>query len=143
MLPTGRVQFIPMSEYRATGEVVSLVSGTARPVKAGKIVDATLDSPAIPATHAPSYAVTLGMICAPINDLPKLARAGRRIVIIGAGKTGMDACLWLLANGAEPDTITWIVPRDSWMFNRANFQTGQERLIDVARFIADELECIA
>ncbi len=142
MLPTGRVQFVPMSEYRPTGEVVSLVSGAARPVKAGKIVDATIHSPSIPATRTPTYNVAPGMICAPINDLPKLARAGHRIVIIGAGKTGMDACLWLLANGASPDTITWIVPRDSWMFNRANFQAGQDRLIDVARFIADEVECI-
>lgn len=143
MLPTGRFQFIPMSEYRPTGEIVSLVNGSARPVKAGKIVDATLHSPAIPATHKPSYAVAAGMIVAPINDLPKLVRPGSRIVIIGAGKTGMDACLWLLANGAAPEMITWIMPRDSWMFDRANFPAGQDRLVDVARFIADEVECIA
>lgn len=143
MLPTGRVQFIPMSEYRPSGEVVSLVSGAARPVNAGKIVDATLHSPAIPSTHKPSFTVAPSMICAPVNDLPKLAQAGRRIVIIGAGKTGMDACLWLLANGAAPEAITWIMPRDSWAFNRALFQTGQDRFIDVARFIADEVECIA
>jgi hypothetical protein len=143
MLPSGRVQFVPMSEYRPTGEIVSLISGATRPVAAGKVVDATIHSPSIPATRTPTYAVTPGLICAPINDLPKLAKEGRRIVIIGAGKTGMDACLWLLANGASPDTITWIVPRDSWMFNRANFQAGQERLIDVARFIADEVESIA
>lgn len=143
MLPTGRVQFIPMSEYRPTGEVVSLVSGAARPIKVGKIVDATLHSPAIPATHKPAFTVAAGVICAPINDLPKLVQPERRVVIIGAGKTGMDACLWLLANGAAPQNITWIMPRDSWMFNRPHFQAGQDRLIDAARFIADEVECIA
>ncbi len=143
MLPTGRVQFIPMSEYRSTGEIVSLVSGAVRRVKARKIVDATLHSPAISATHKPVYTVAAGMICAPVNDLPRLFRPEGRIVIIGAGKTGMDACLWLLANGAAPQRITWIIPRDSWLFNRANVQTGQDQFINLARLIADEVECIA
>lgn len=142
MLPTGRVQYLPMSEYRPTGEIVSLISGASRQLRVGKIVDATLHSPTIPATRKPEYKIAPGMICAPINDLPKLVRPGARVTIIGAGKTGMDACLWLLANGAVPESITWIMPRDSWMFNRAAFQAGQDRLIDVARFIADEVECI-
>ena len=64
-------------------------------------------------------------------------------MIIGAGKTGMDACLWLLQNGAEPERIRWIVPRDSWMFDRENFPDGQENLARIMRFVADEVEAIA
>lgn len=38
----------------------------------------------------------------------------------------MDAGVWLLDNGADPDRITWIVPRDSWLINRAVTQTGPD-----------------
>ncbi|MFI7501742.1 hypothetical protein ACIBVL_25250 [Streptomyces sp. NPDC049687] len=41
-----------------------------------------------------------------------------RFTVIGAGKTGLDACLRLLHHGVDPDRITWITPRDAWMINR-------------------------
>jgi len=41
---------------------------------------------------------------------------------VGGGKTAMDTALWLLGQGIDPDTITWIRPRDSWLLNRANVQ---------------------
>jgi hypothetical protein len=34
----------------------------------------------------------------------------------------MDACLWLLEHGAEPDAITWVRPRDMWLLDRASVQ---------------------
>ena len=49
-------------------------------------------------------------------------------MIIGAGKTGADACLWLLENGVDPSTIIWVRPRDAWFFSRANFQGGAQTL---------------
>ena len=45
--------------------------------------------------------------------------------MIGAGKTGMDACMWLLDNGVAPEVIRWIRPRDAWLQNRA-FQQPME-----------------
>ena len=30
----------------------------------------------------------------------------------------MDACLWLLQTGVNPDAIRWIMPRDAWMLPR-------------------------
>jgi hypothetical protein len=83
------------------------------------------------------------VVCAPINDLPRLARPDASYTVIGAGKTGMDACLWLLQTGAEPERIRWIVPRDSWMFDRANFQTEPGSMVTTLRYIADEVEAIA
>ena len=55
-------------------------------------------------------------------NLPFL-RAGRdwklfRYVVIGAGKTGMDALLQLLDTGVNPDSILWIISQDCWFFNR-------------------------
>lgn len=43
---------------------------------------------------------------------------------MGARKTEIDTCLWLLANGVDPVRITWIVPRDSWFSPRGFLQPG-------------------
>jgi hypothetical protein len=45
-------------------------------------------------------------------------------VVIGAGKTGIDTCGFLLQHGVHPDKISWIMPRDSWHYNRAMIQGG-------------------
>ena len=34
----------------------------------------------------------------------------------------MDACNWLLDNGVDADTISWIRPRDAWVVDRATLQ---------------------
>jgi hypothetical protein len=34
----------------------------------------------------------------------------------------MDACMWLLDNGVSPSAITWIRPRDAWLYDRQYFQ---------------------
>jgi hypothetical protein len=38
----------------------------------------------------------------------------------------MDAGIWLLNHGAAPDSITWVMPRDSWLVNRLTTQPGEE-----------------
>ena len=48
-------------------------------------------------------------------------------VIVGGGKTALDAICWLLDLGTDPADITWIRPRDSWVLNRAFFQPGRSR----------------
>jgi len=30
----------------------------------------------------------------------------------------MDACVWLLEQGVDPDAICWIRPRDAWLLDR-------------------------
>lgn len=39
-------------------------------------------------------------------------------MIIGSGKTGIDAALYLLDRGVDPDTLTWVMPNDAWFLNR-------------------------
>ena len=34
----------------------------------------------------------------------------------------MDAALYLLERGVDPDCISWIMPNDSWLLNRENLQ---------------------
>lgn len=34
----------------------------------------------------------------------------------------MDVCLFLLKHSAPPESISWVMPRDSWLLDRANLQ---------------------
>jgi hypothetical protein len=76
----------------------------------------------VPSVRGPLYAVAPGVRCVPPNDLVRAERPPSGYVVVGAGKTGMDAALWLLANDVDPDAITWIMPRDSWLLDRATIQ---------------------
>jgi hypothetical protein len=142
-LPSGRVQYLPMSEVGDDRSVTSLLSGERCAVQARRFVDATHSRMRIPSTTPPAYAVAPGVVCIPPNDLPRAAPAYDDFVVIGAGKTGMDTCIWLLENGADPDQIRWIVPRDSWILNRANFQPGDDFFAAFCKSIADQAEAAA
>ena len=57
-LPSGRVQYHPMSELTADGEIRSLLSGRRRPVHARRrLVDATHLETSIPLFHRRSFHV--------------------------------------------------------------------------------------
>lgn len=141
-LPSGRVTFFPMSELDDGGTVTSLLSGAPRQVEARRFVDATHSKMQVPSTSPPSFSVEPGVAFGPPNDLPRVAPRHDRFVVIGAGKTGMDACVWLLDNGAEPDRITWIVPRDSWVLDRSNVQPGEEFFARFAKSLADQVQAV-
>ena len=142
-LPSGRVRFLPMSEVGDDGVVTSLLSGDRTTVEAGRFVDATHSRMRIPSTTPPGYTVDTGVTCIPVNDLPRTAPGFQDFVVVGAGKTGMDACIWLLDNGVDPDRIRWVVPRDSWVLNRGNFQPGDEFFAAFAKSLADQAEAAA
>jgi hypothetical protein len=58
----------------------------------------------------------------PVNDLPAAIGSAASYVVLGAGKTAVDACVWLLDNDVQPDRIRWIRPRDAWFYDRRHFQ---------------------
>lgn len=124
-LPSGRVRYFPMSDYRGEGRFVSNLSGQETEVDATRIVDATWLKTTVPSTHTPSFSVADNVRFMPLNDLPKITEKSDGFVVIGGGKTGIDACLWLLTNGVDPDAIRWIMPRDGWMIDRINTQPGE------------------
>lgn len=130
-LPSGRVRWLPMTDCQAgpdgTHRLASVVGGHVQTVRVRrKVVDGTQARTEVPATHAPRYTVAPGVDCIPINELATLRRAYAHYVVVGSGKTGIDACLWLLAHGVAPSRIRWIMPRDAWFLDRANFQPGLE-----------------
>jgi len=126
LLPTGRVRYLPMTEYLGQHRLRDLSGAEHRVEVSRRIVDATYLQTVVPAMRAPGYAVDPAVLCVPPNELPLVAPQYRRFVIIGAGKTGIDSCLWLLRNGIDPDAVQWVMPRDSWYLDRANVQPGPQ-----------------
>jgi len=142
-LPSGRVKYFPMCDYQGDGQFTSLVSGKKHEVSAKKIVDATYMHVTVPSMRPPSYSVAEGMQCVPPNGLPRVTGEYERYVVVGAGKTGMDACLFLLKNEVDPDAISWIMPRDSWLLDRANIQPGSLFADGIRKGFGDQLKAIA
>jgi len=122
-LPSDRVNYFPLCEYQGSGIFKATLTGKTFEVKVKKkTVDATHLKTVIPATHTPSFEIASGVRFMPLNNLPKINKKPSGFVVIGGGKTAMDACLWLLEHNIDPDLITWIVPRDAWLLNRKNYQ---------------------
>lgn len=143
-LPSGRVQYFPLCEYQGERRFSSLASGESFEVSsATRLVDATYMHVTVPAMRAPNFEVDDHVTCVPPNALAHLGEPCDRYVVIGAGKTGMDACLWLLKNGVNPDAITWIMPRDSWLLDRARIQPSQGPSQQLLTFFAGQLEASA
>ncbi len=138
LVPSGRVEFHPSCEYLGDGSFVSRLSGERYRAGPGcRIVDARYLAPEIPATTAPPFAVADGARALPVNELPKLESAPGEYVVVGSGKTATDACVWLLGNGVDPDSICWVRPREPWMLDRAVVQPDPAVFIGMA---ADTME---
>lgn len=125
-LPSGRVQYFSKCEWHWEGRMFrSVVTGREWRVEVDtKIVDATFLRAAVPLKILPPYRVERGVNLATPKDLVKTSRAYGTYTIVGAGKTAMDACLWLLAQGVQPSQIVWIMPRDAWLLDRGEFKPG-------------------
>lgn len=152
LLPSGQVRFLGMSEYRGESadghHLTSLVTGAETIVKVRrKLVDATYMESSIPSKHTPGFEVDSGVRMIPPNDLVEMSGPASGFTVLGAGKTAMDTCTWLLGAGVKPDAIRWIRPRDPWTMNRAftqpldlvgsSFLQLQARWVEAAACAAD------
>jgi hypothetical protein len=141
MVGSGKVSFYPGCEYVSDRRFVSRVSG--KRYEAGnrtRVVDAHYLAPRIPARTPPPFGAADGVRVIPVNDLVDLAESPSQYVVVSAGKTATDACIWLLGNGVDPDAICWVRPREPWMLNRAVVQPDPAVFIGMA---ADTMESAA
>jgi hypothetical protein len=144
LLTSGRVTYLPMHDVDevapgrpSTARARSLVNGsTTRIVVNKRVVDATYMNITVPAMQHLNYDVEDGVPLVPVNGLVDLDRTPERFTVIGSGKTGLDACLWLLNHGVAPADITWIASRDAWLVNR-----GQENQADFRRLTTELQAC--
>jgi hypothetical protein len=131
LIPSGRVRYFPKCRYTGNGEFESMLTGEKHHVSvARRTVDTTYLNTAVPSTHTPAFSITDGVRFIPLNGLPK-------------GKTGADACLWLLEHGVDADLIQWIVPRDAWLTNRAKIQPKDEFFFDTFNAQSAQFEAAA
>ena len=127
LLPTGQVRFLGLHDHLGgqDGEhhVRSRLTGVTTSVRVRRrLVDASYIESSLPSTHAPPFAVDPEARLVTPNDLVSLGGSPSGFTVIGAGKTSMDTCYWLVDNGVDSDAIRWIRPRDAWVIDRAAFQ---------------------
>lgn len=126
-LDSGRMQFFPMCEYSDNHGIVSIIN----PERRIKVdvqryhVDATYMNVQVPSIRSPQYDIAEGVQVVPPNELSKIRQPYRHYVVIGGGKTGIDAVLFLLEKGVNVQQIYWIIPNDSWFLDRAEIQPGR------------------
>jgi hypothetical protein len=126
-LPGGRVRYFPGSDYEAGDNGAhrfrSRLTGETHEVRVRrKLVDTTYLEGSVPATSPPPFEVAEGVRCVAVGDLTRQPEAPKRFVIIGAGKTALDACVWLISQGVPASSIQWIKPREGWWLNRRYHQ---------------------
>jgi len=126
-LPSGRVRFFGMSDY-VGGEgdrhrFASNLTGETTEVRVRKRwVDATYQQTRIPSTTVPSFGWDPDVTVIPVNGLVDQREPADSYTVLGAGKTAMDACCWLLDNGVDPGAIRSVRPRDAWFLDRSLVQ---------------------
>jgi hypothetical protein len=147
LLPSGRVRFFGGCDY--TGDLASehrftsRLTGETTTVRVRrKVVDGTYLETSVPATHTPSFGVAPGARLVPVGELVDVVEPPAGFTVLGAGKTAMDACSWLLDSGVDPDRIRWVRPRDAWLMNRASFQP-LDLVASTVESLANDLEALA
>ena len=157
LLPSGRVSYHPMCDYLGAdtgteagmGKFVSILSGEETQVSVRKkTVDATYYGTSVPATHTPKFKVANDAWLVTPSGLAQLwqHQSGKRpqhFAILGAGKTAMDVGVWLINSGAAPSSISWVMPRDSYLVNRLHTQPGMEFFNQAIGGQADQMEAFA
>ena len=135
---SGKVTFYSNCDYLGDRQFVSRLSGKRHAIPGNsRIVNAHYLSPQVPANTPAPFTVADGTRIVTVNDLVRVGGAPSQYVIVGAGKTSTDACIWLLANGVDPNAICWVRPRDPWMLNRAVVQPDPAVIFGMA---ADTVE---
>jgi len=120
-----------MCNYLGNAQFVSMMEPSCiYQVNAKKIVDSTQMRVDVPSCTPPPFPVENASIIPP-NGLGKMSPSSfiGTYVVIGAGKTGMDAILWLLNNEVEQSRIKWIMPNDAWLLNRDFFIDDMVRVL--------------
>ncbi len=144
LIPSGRVAYMPLHEVTEDGMIRSLISGQKHNIDVRKrTVTAAYHANAGPRTPRMDGQIAPEMPCIPPNDLPLKAPGHSHFLVVGAGKTGMDAVLFLLRSGAKPGQITWVMPRDSWLWDRATTQPTPEFFGETVGGFASQMEAAA
>ena len=142
-LSSGRVRWFPSCDYDGAEGFVSRLTGHMRRATARRrVVDTRYMEGQFPATSPPPFKVADGVRCVPAGALSEVHETPDRYVIVGAGKTALDAIVYLLERGVPPERICWIKPREGRWINR-RFQQPLTLLPETYSGAAVQLEAMA
>jgi hypothetical protein len=146
LLASGQVTWRGSHEYVGTDtnghRLSSRVTGQETVVRVRKVVDATYLGTEVPAHHEPGFEVEPGARVVTPNELVELADPAEGFTILGAGKTAMDVCTWLLCQSVAPEHIRWVRPRDAWTLDRT-FTQPLDLVAGMIQALADVYEAAA
>jgi hypothetical protein len=146
LLASGQVTWRGSHEYVGTDtnghRLSSRVTGQETVVRVRKVVDATYLDTEVPARHEPDFDVDPGARVVTPNELVELVDPADRFTILGAGKTAMDVCIWLLCQSVAPEDIRWVRPRDAWTLDRT-FTQPLGLVAGMVQGLADAYEAAA
>lgn len=126
-LASGRVTFLGGHHYIGNKQVTPLdAPDEIMAFKVNRrVVNATYMGVEVPSTHPPKFEIEDGVPFVPLNDLVDQYDKWERFYVLGNGKTGMDAILYLLSQQVAPEKIHWIMPNDAWCLIRAKLQVRE------------------
>jgi len=111
LIDTGRVRFFQESSY--FNKMIRSVTGKVWSVKAKKTVWANRgEVPSKSPLPLPCLQGAGVNVCSP--DDPSVLSHAPEYLVVGAGRSAVEALLWLLKKGIDPETITWILPHESF-----------------------------
>jgi hypothetical protein len=146
LLASGQVTWRGSHEYVGTNgnghRMLSRLTGRETVVRVRKVVDATYLNTELPAHHEADFEVDPGARVVTPNELVELADPADRFTVLGAGKTAMDVCTWLLGQSVAPEDIRWVRPRDAWTLDRT-FTQPLELVAGMIQGLADAYEAAA
>ena len=146
LLASGRVTWLGSHEYVVADSnghrLSSRVTGEETVVRVRKVVDATYLGTELPDRHEPGFEVDPGARVVTPTQLVELADPADGFTILGAGKTAMDTCTWLLGQSVAPEDIRWVRPRDAWTLDRT-FTQPLDLVAGMVQGLADAYEAAA
>lgn len=146
LLASGQVTWRGSHEYVGVNSnghrLSSRVTGEETVVRVRKVVDATYLGTEVPARHEPGFEVDPGAGVVTPTQLVELADPAAGFTILGAGKTAMDTCTWLLGQSVAPEDIRWVRPRDAWTLDRT-FTQPLDLVAGMVQGLADAYEAAA
>ena len=119
-----------------------LTGDETRVVVRHRIIDTTYLEGEFPATSPPPFEVADGVRWTPAGGLAEVEEPPDRYVVVGAGKTALDACVYLLERGVPPDQVCWIKSREGRWLNR-RFQQSLNQVPQMAQGNALLIEAMA
>jgi len=148
----GRVRFFFGAEYKQedpaakndaseTSHTIVTHGGEALEIRCSKLVTVATNV-IVPSMRKPLIPVHDDANFIPVNDLPDAIASNKynKYVVLGAGKTGIDAVLELLKKGVDQSHIKWVISRDVYFLIRDEAFKDNFSYEAAANFIAPFLE---